>query len=38
MTRKGKRYREAASRYDRDEQYTGLSLIHIWTLPTKRIV
>jgi len=23
MTRKGKRYREAASRYDRDEQYTG---------------
>ena len=23
MTKKGKRYREAASRYDRDEQYTG---------------
>ena len=23
MTRKGKRYREATSRYDRDEQYTG---------------
>ena len=23
MTKKGKRYREATSRYDRDEQYTG---------------